>query len=90
MTAAWACRRRPQGCCARCCSAPLTASITMSPDALLLAAAVGAPASCVHVFDLPSSSLLASPAVRGSVEQVQWSADGRALQDGHGDVFNAP
>ena len=59
-------------------------------DARLLAAAVGAPASCVHVFDLPSSSLLASPAVRGSVEQVQWSADGRALQDGHGDVFNAP
>ncbi len=45
----------------------------------------------LHVFDLPSSSLLASPAVRGSVEhnkQVQWSADGRALQDGHGDVFN--
>ncbi len=27
---------------------------------------------------------------RGGSEQVQWSADGRALQDGHGDVFNAP
>jgi WD40 repeat protein len=74
----------------QCPQAAAVARITLSPDARLLAAAVGAPASCVHVFDLPSSSLLASPAVRGSVEQVQWSADGRQLQDGHGDVFNAP
>ena len=74
----------------QCPQAAAVARIIMSPDARLLAAAVGAPASCVHVFDLPSSSLLASPAVRGSVEQVQWSAGGRALQDGHGDVFNAP
>ena len=73
----------------QCPQAAAVARITMSPDARLLAAAVGALASCVHVFDLPSS-LLAWPAVRGSVEQVQWSADGRALQDGHGDVFNAP
>jgi WD40 repeat protein len=73
-----------------CPQAAVVARITMSPDARLLAAAVGAPASCVHVFDLPSSSLLASAVVRGSVEQVQWSGDGRALQDGHGDVFNAP
>ena len=74
----------------QCPQAAAVARITLSPDARLLAAAVGAPASCVHVFDLPSSSLLVSSAVRGSVEQVQWSADGRALQDGHGDVFNAP
>ena len=74
----------------QCPQAAAVARIAISPDARLLAAAVGAPASCVHVFDLLSSSLLASPAVRGSVEQVQWSADGRALQDGHGDVFNTP
>jgi WD40 repeat protein len=74
----------------QCPQAAAVARITLSPDARLLAAAFCAPASCVHVFDLPSSSLLASPAVRGSVEQVQWSADGRLLQDGHGDVFNAP
>ncbi len=74
----------------QCPQAAAVARITMSPDVRLLAAAVGAPASCVHVFDLSSSSLLASPAVRGSVEQVQWSGDGRALQEDHGDVFNAP
>ena len=74
----------------QCPQAAAVARITLSPDARLLAAAVGTSASCVHVFDLPSSSLLASPAVRGSVEQLQWSSDGRALQDNHGDVFNAP
>jgi hypothetical protein len=49
-------------------------------------------ATCLHFIlsSAASLSLLASPAVRGSVEQVQWSADGRALQDGHGDVLNAP
>ena len=74
----------------QCPQAAAVARITLSSDARLLAAAVGPPASCVHVFDLPSSSLLASPAVRGGVQQPQWSADGRALHDGHGDVFNAP
>jgi WD40 repeat protein len=64
--------------------------IMMSPDVRLFGAAVGAPASCVHVFDMQSSLLLASPAVRGSVEQLQWSADGRVLQDVNGDLFNAP
>ncbi len=50
------------------------------------------PVTCLHFIlsSAASLSLLASLAVRGSVEQVQWSADGRALQDGHGDVFNAP
>jgi hypothetical protein len=44
----------------------------------------------VHVFNLASSSLLASPTVRGSVEQLQWSADGRNLHDDQGVVFIAP
>jgi len=37
-----------------------------------------------------SASLLASPAVRGSVLQLQWSADARVLKDDQGDVWTAP
>jgi hypothetical protein len=73
----------------QCPQAAAVARITMSPDARLLAAAVAAPASCVYVVDLLSSSLLVSPAVTCSVDQLQWSADGRVLQDGYGNVFNA-
>jgi hypothetical protein len=55
--------------------------ILLSPDARLLAAAVGGAASCVYVFDLSSSSLLASPSLKGCVNRLQWSADGRVLKD---------
>ncbi len=64
--------------------------ILLSPDARLLAAAVDGAASCVYVFDLSSSSLLASPSLKGCVNRLQWSADGRVLKDDLGDVFSAP
>ena len=66
------------------------ATTASSLDLRLLAAAVGATVSCAHVFDVASASLLASPAVRGSVLQLQWSADARVLKDDQGDVWTAP
>ncbi len=53
-------------------------------------AAVGPTASCVLVFDVASGALLASPAVSGSVQQLQWSARARAFHDDHGHVWTAP
>jgi WD40 repeat protein len=74
----------------QCPQAAAVTHITLSPDLRLLAAAVGATVSCAHVFDVASASLLASPAVRGSVQQLQWSADARVLKDDQGDVWTAP
>ena len=74
----------------QCPQAAAVTHITLSPDLRLLAAAVGATVSCAHVFDVASASLLASPAVRGSVLQLQWSADARVLKDDQGDVWTAP
>jgi hypothetical protein len=42
------------------------------------------------LFDIATSSLLASPAVGGAVDQLQWSADGRCLKDDQGDLWNMP
>jgi WD40 repeat protein len=72
---------------------PLTAHITrvtLSPDTRFLAAAVGTTATCVYVFDVASFSLLASPALRGEGEHLQWSADGRVLHDDKDDLWHAP
>jgi hypothetical protein len=52
----------------QCPQAAAVTHITLSHDLLrLLAAAVGATVSYAHLFDVASASLLASPAVRGSV-----------------------
>ncbi len=74
----------------QCAQAAAVASIALSPGGRLLAAAVGGAAACVHVFDMASSALLASPALRGDAAQLQWSADGRALADDQGVLWNAP
>ena len=68
------------------------AAITIAPATDLLAVAVGpGPLSaCAHVFDLASSSLLASPALRGAAELLQWSADGQCLKDEQGDLWQKP
>ena len=36
---------------------------------------------CELTLDVGSSSLLASPALRGAAELLQWSADGQCLKD---------
>ena len=74
----------------QCAQAAAVAGIALSPGGRLLAAAVGGAAACVHVFDVASSALLASPALRGDAAQLQWSADGRALADDQGVLWNAP
>jgi WD40 repeat protein len=74
----------------QCPQAAAVTHITLSPDLRLLAAAVGATVSCVHVFEVASASLLASPAVRGSVQQLQWSADARVLKNDQGRVWPTP
>ena len=68
------------------------AAITIAPATDLIAVAVGpGPLSaCAHVFALASSSLLASPALRGAVELLQWSADGQCLKDEQGDLWQKP
>jgi hypothetical protein len=88
-TAAWACERLRRGCSV-CAQAGAIACIALSPGGHLLAAAVGGAAACVHVFDVASSALLASPALRGDAAQLLWSADGRALADDQGVLWNAP
>jgi len=50
----------------QCAHAAAVAGIALSPGGRLLAAAVGGAAACVNVFDVASSSLLASPALRGA------------------------
>ncbi len=74
----------------QCPQAASVAHMALSSDGSLIAAAVGPTASCVHVFDVASGKLLASPAVRGSVQQLQWSVHARLLQDDHGHVWTAP
>ncbi len=74
----------------QCAQAGAVAGIALSPGGRLLAAAVGGAAACVHVFDVASSALLASPVLRGDAELLQWSADGRALADDQGVLWNAP
>ena len=74
----------------QCPQAAAVTHITLSPDVRLLAAAVGATVLCVHVFDVASASPLASPTVRGSVQQLHWTADARVLKDDQGDVWTAP
>ena len=74
----------------QCAQAAAVSGIALSPGGRLLAAAVGGAAACVHVFDVASSALLASPALRGDAAQLQWSADGRALADDQGVLWNAP
>jgi WD40 repeat protein len=53
--------------------APIT-NITLSPDAKLLSASVGTTASCVSVFDVMSSSRIASPEPK-DVEKMQCSVE---------------
>ena len=86
----WNARTGLQLAVMQCPQAAAVTHITLSPDLRLLAAAVGTAVSCAHVFDVASSSLLASPVVRGSVQQLQWSADARVLKDDQGDVWTAP
>ena len=74
----------------QCAQAGAVAGIALSPGGRLLAAAVGGAAACAHVFDVASSALLASPALRGDAAQLQWSADGRALADDQGVLWSAP
>ena len=74
----------------QCPQAAMVSAITLSPGTLLLAAVVAAPSACVHLFDIATSLLLASPAVGGAVDQLQWSADGRCLKDDQGDLWNMP
>ena len=62
--------------------------ITLSCDALLLAAAVTSTAR-VHVFDVASALLLASCELRGSVGQLMWSVHG-VLSDGQGNLWSLP
>jgi hypothetical protein len=68
------------------------AAITIAPATDLIAVAVGpGPLSaCAHVFSLASASLLASPALRGAAELLQWSADGQCLTDEQGDLWRKP
>jgi hypothetical protein len=65
-------------------------AVTISPDARVLAVAMDAAPACAHVFDLASGSLLASPALSVGWAGLQWSADGRTLQDAQGDVWHSP
>ena len=74
----------------QCPEVAAVADIVLSPGGHLLAAAVRGAAACVYVFDVASSALLASPALLGAVTQLQWSADGRALADDQGVLWNAP
>jgi WD40 repeat protein len=69
----------------QCPEAVAVRGITLSSDACLLAVAVTT-TSCVHVFDVVSASLLSSCALRGSAEQLHWSANG-VLKDGQGDLW---
>ena len=74
----------------QCAHAAAVAGVALSPGGRLLAAAVGGAAACVNVFDVASSSLLASPALRGAAGQLQWSTDGRVLTDDQGVLWLAP
>ena len=74
----------------QCPQAAAVAHMALSSDGSLIAAALGATASCVHVFDVASGALLASPAVSGSAQQLQWSAHARVLHDNCGHVWTAP
>jgi len=74
----------------QCPQAAAVAHMALSSDGSLIAAALGPTASCVHVFDVASGVLLASPAVSGSVQQLQWNAHTRALHDDCGHVWTAP
>ena len=74
----------------QCPQATAVAHLALSHDGRLLAAAVGATPSCAHVFDVASAALLASPAVGGSVQQLQWSAHAPTLHDDCGHVWTAP
>ena len=65
--------------------------MALSSDGSLIAAAVVLTSSCVHMFDVASGVLLASPAVSGSVQQLQqWSPHARVLQDDFGHVWTVP
>ena len=74
----------------QCPHAAPVAAITLAPAAALIAVAVGPPSACAHVFDVASSSLLASPALRGAAELLQWSADGQCLKDDQGALWRKP
>ena len=74
----------------QCPQATAVAHLALSHDGRLLAVAVGATPSCAHVFDVASAALLASPAVGGSVQQLQWSAHAPTLHDDCGHVWTAP
>ena len=73
-----------------CPHAAAVEHMALSSDGSLIAAAVGPTASCIQVFEVASGTLLASPAVSGSVQELQWSAHARVLQDDHGHVWTAP
>lgn len=79
-----------QCACLQCPQTAPVAVITLAPATGLIAAAVGPPSVCAHVFALASSSLLASPALRGAAELLQWSADGQCLKDDQGDLWRKP
>ncbi len=74
----------------QCPEAAAVRAIMISPDARLLASAVDAASSCVHLFDLESASLLASSELRCNMQQLQWSADGCSLRDARCDQWSIP
>lgn len=70
----------------KCPQAAALSDILLSPDARLLAVVVDASVSAdVFVFDVPSTTLLASFVLRGSLSALRWSA-GPVLQDAQGDL----
>jgi WD40 repeat protein len=75
----------------QCPHAAAMSAITMSPDARLIVVVVDVAPACVHVFELKSASLLASPALHVVGSGPHWSADGCTLQDAQGgDLWHLP
>ena len=61
----------------QCPQAAAVAHMALSSDGSLIAAAVGATASCVHVFDVASGVLLASPENRALLRAASCRFSGR-------------
>jgi WD40 repeat protein len=74
----------------QCPQAQPVAVMALSPASGLIAVADGPPSALVHVFAMASSSLLASTALKGAAELLQWSADGQSLKDDQGDLWCKP